>query len=89
MCDLIAFLPGGQVRKLFDPADRDLGALPRRASRVEVIDCGPQRGLFHVDMTPLGSDHMYCLLQTHTDYAEAVRAEQAWLQRYWIRGEQL
>lgn len=89
---LIAFLPGGGMRKLFETRDRlDFKAVPRRASRVEVIEQpeSPHCGQFFIDMSPLGDEHQYCLLATFDDYQQAVAAEQEWLRRYWIRREPL
>ena len=84
---VIRFGPGGGVRKLFATTDRSVfGAIPRRASRVEVVECGPHQGNFHIELSPLGSQYQFCLVQTFADYAEAVQAEQDWLERNWING---
>lgn len=83
----IRFLKGGGVRKLFATRDRAIhNAVPRRASRVEVIDTGSQRGRFYVDFSPLGDCYQLCLRQTFEDYHEAVAAERRWLTRHWICG---
>lgn len=82
------YLKGGGVRKLFEARDRSVyagRAVPRRASRVEVIEePGPSHGLFHVDFSPLGDDYRFCLARTFADYHEAVAAEQDWLVQNWI-----
>jgi hypothetical protein len=84
----IRFVRGGGVRKLFEPWDRTaFGAIPRRASRVEVVEEGPQKGKFFVEMSPLGPNFQFCLTETFDDYADAVRAEQGWLTQHWIQGE--
>ena len=80
-----AYFPGGGLRKVFDTADRRrYGAVPRRASRVEVVESGPRSGQFYVDFSLLGQEYQLCLLNTYDDYAEAVAAEVAWLERHWI-----
>jgi hypothetical protein len=83
---VIRFLPGGEMRKLFEPGDRQAygHAVPRRASRVEVIPVGPHRGKFFVDFSLLGPDYQLCLAQPFDTHDEAVRAEQAWLLENWI-----
>jgi hypothetical protein len=68
---------------------RAQGALPQRASRVEVIPDGEHRGLFHVDFSPLAAitgDCRYavCLPKPFASYHEAVAAEVAWLQQNWM-----
>lgn len=84
----IRFLPGGGVRKLFETEDRAaLGAVPKRASNVEVITTpGPNYGRFHVDFSVMGAGWELCLCKTFDDYAEAVRAEQEWLEWNWVLG---
>jgi len=86
MTGLIRFKPGGGVRKLFETGDRlRLGAIPRRASRVEVVtQDGPRFGQFFVDFSPLGEDYQFCLTRTFDDYGEAVHAEQVWLEQHWV-----
>lgn len=84
---LVRFLPGGGVRKLFETRDRDAyGAVPRRASRVEVVDDpnSPCYGKFHVDFSPLGPEYQFCLRQVFDDYQLAVQAEQEWLAQNWV-----
>lgn len=82
---IIRFTRGGGVRKLFQTGDRaTFGAIPRRASRVEVIDTGPHLGRFFVDFSPLGEDYQFCLAQPFDDYQDAVRAEQEFLIQKWI-----
>lgn len=82
---IIKFGKGGSVRKLFETSDREtFGAKPRRASRVEIVETGPQAGLFYVDFSPLGPAYQFCLTRTFADYGEAVQAEQAWLLENWI-----
>jgi hypothetical protein len=85
-----AYLPGGGLRKIFETRDRGrYGAVPRRASRVEVIQEGPQRGRFFVDFSLLGDEYQLCLLSTFDDHDEAVTAERSWLDRHWLRGDSL
>lgn len=87
MPDIIRFTKGGGVRKLFATPDREtFGAIPRRASRVEVVEEGQPVGRFYVDFSPLGESFQFCLLATFDDYQEAVQAEQAWLTEFWIHG---
>jgi hypothetical protein len=82
-----AYLPGGGLRKIFETADRHrYGAVPRRASRVEVVEGGPQTGRFYVDLSLLGEQYQLCLRQTFDDHDEAVAAEREWLTRHWING---
>jgi len=82
---VIRFLPDGGVRKLFETSDRLLGAIPRRASRIEVVTHdGPHFGRFYVEFSPLGPDYQFCLTRTFEDYGEAVAAEQAWLEEHWV-----
>jgi hypothetical protein len=87
----ISFLPNGEMRAIVDDTIdvRTLGALPRRASRVEVVECGPHRGKYHVDMSLLadisGNDtHRVCLLPTYVRYRDAIAAEIAWLRANWL-----
>lgn len=68
---------------------RDAGAIPQRASRVEVITEGPNRALFHVDFSPLfeitaNPTDGVCLTRTFKSYAAAVAAEVAWLEQNWV-----
>lgn len=93
---LKAFRPDGTVRAVWDdqtaPSFRAAGVMPRRASRVEVIEphfCEKKCGLFHVDFTPLaeatGDDrYRVCLAVPFYQYAAAVAAEVRWLQQNWV-----
>jgi len=82
------FLPGGQIRKIFEATDREaFHAKPRRASRVEVVDCpGPSDGRFFVCFSPLSDlpEHQVCLRETFEEYQAAVSAELEWLKENWI-----
>ncbi len=90
------FTSEGGVRGFWDDSDgsrdRALGHVPRRASRVEVIEEGPHAGRFHVDLAPL-AEHVnrpewaICLLPPEDDYRAAVRREQDWVLRHWILEE--
>ena len=71
------------------PSFRATGVIPQRASRVEVITEGPQRGLFHVDFSLLadatGDDRLrVCLVKPFLSYNAAVAAEVAWLEQNWV-----
>jgi len=83
---VIRFMPDGGVRKLFDREDRELypDSIPQRASRVEVIQEGPQRGRFSVEFLPLPGLTPCCLTRTFEDHAEGVSAEQEYLRRNWL-----
>ncbi len=87
------YLPGGETRQVWHDdvgdRDRDQGVLPQRASRIEVIPEGPQRGRFHVDFSLLaeatGDDsYRVCLLQTFDRYSDANAAEVLWLEQNWV-----
>lgn len=87
------YLPDGSIRSLwqddFAMLNRKQGLKPLRASRVEVIEEGPQAGRFYVDMSPLAIatnnwNYMVCLLPTHERYDAAVAAEQAWIKENWV-----
>ena len=87
------YLPNGDTRQIWhdDVADRERAnnVVPKRASRVEVIDQGPQLGRFHVDMSPLadatGDDtYRVCLVQTFNRYSDAIKAEVLWLEQNWV-----
>lgn len=87
------YLPDGDTRAVWADAvasrEREHGVIPQRASRIEVITEGPQRGMFHVDFSLLadvtGDDRFrICLLETFEDYAKANAAEVAWLHKNWV-----
>lgn len=87
------YLPGGETRQIWHDAladrARSRGVIPQRASRVEVIPDGQQRGRFSVDFSLLadatGDDsYRVCLVQTFDRYSDAVAAEVAWLERNWV-----
>ncbi len=88
-----SYRPDGTARSIWNDAQaktlRAAGVVPRRASRVEVIEEGPHRGLFHVDFTLLadatGDDrYRVCLVSPFETHAAAVAAEVAWLNRNWV-----
>jgi hypothetical protein len=73
---------------------RGMGGVPQRASRIEVVPDGPQRGRFHVDFSLLArvlQDDRWCMClpRTWTSYAEANAAEIAFLHKHLIQGEPL
>lgn len=87
------YLPDGTTRSVWDDAtasrEREHGVIPQRASRIEVITEGPQRGLFHVDFSLLADatgDERFriCLRETFEDYAAANRREVEWLHQNWV-----
>lgn len=88
----IAVLPSGEIRAIYDDAvdlRALLGEIPRRASRIEVIEKGKRRGDFGVSFEPLadqlGDDGWrFCLAETFRSYEEAKRAEVAWLRRNYL-----
>jgi hypothetical protein len=92
---LKAFRPDGTVRAVWSDTVADsfraAGALPQRASRVEVIPDGRHRGFFHVDFSLLADItgepcHRVCLVRPFASYAEAVAAEVRWLELNWVVG---
>lgn len=87
------YLPTGQTRAIWSDTqgarERKAGVIPQRASRIEVITEGPQRGKFHVDFSLLaeatGDDRFrVCLPKTYESYAAANRAEITWLANNWV-----
>jgi hypothetical protein len=89
------YLATGEARSLWhdDLAAREqrAGALPVRASRIEVVPEGPGRGRFAVDFSLLaahtGCDrYRCCLRQTFPRYDQANAAEVAWLLEHYVRG---
>jgi hypothetical protein len=63
--------------------------MPKRASRVEVIEDGPNRSNFHVDFTLLAEQTgdpklEVCLTKTFESYAAAVAAEVKWIEHNWL-----
>jgi hypothetical protein len=92
---LAAYRPDGTKRAVWSdraaPSFRKAGVIPERASRVEVIRDGPNRGKFSVDfalLADLTKDERYrvCLARAFESYQEAVRAEVAWLEANWVLG---
>lgn len=91
---LKAYRPDGSTRGIWTDTTaagfRKAGAMPRRASRVEVIeDPGPNQGRFHVDFTPIsviaGDPKLeVCLVNPFDSYTAAVMAEVIWLERNWV-----
>lgn len=90
---LKAYRPDGTARAVWSdsvaPGFRRTGALPVRASRVEVIPDGVHRGLFHVDFSLLADATKderlrVCLARPFESYQGAVAAEVAWLERNWV-----
>lgn len=57
---------------------------PKRASHVEAIQTGPNRGLWFADMTPLGEEYQYCLWPPCSHRVDALAAERAVVER-WCR----
>ena len=93
---LKCFRPNGEIRGIWNdqtgPGFRTHGAIPQRASRVEVIQEGPSRGMFYVDFSPLADitgDDRYrcCLAEVFESYSRAVATEVEWLTKYWVLGE--
>lgn len=92
---LKAYRPDGSVRGVWQDATasgfRSAGAIPRRASRVEVIEDGPNRGRFHVDLSllaDLSGDRTLrvCLIRAFDSHTDAVAAEVAFIERNWVLG---
>ena len=81
-------LPGGGLRAIYPDEDRldlrRLGGVPRRASHVEMIQEGPQRGQWYVDLSPLGEPHEACLLETFPNRRSALDAEHNYLLTHWL-----
>lgn len=78
----------GQTRAIWSDRSASLfratASRPQRASRVEVIEAGPNSGRFGVDFTLLAeatSNEQYrvCLVRAYDRYDEAVAAEVAWI----------
>ena len=87
------FLPTGETRAIWtapvSSTFRQHHVLPKRASRIEVIQEGKSRGLFHVDFSLLADatgndDFRCCLLTPFASYEEANRAELDWLRKNWL-----
>lgn len=92
---LRSYRPDGSCRSIWRDQEaehnRAHGVVPRRASRVEVIEDGPHRGLFSVDfslLADLTDDRRMrvCLARPFATYGEAVAAEVAWIEKYWVLG---
>jgi hypothetical protein len=85
---LIRLLPDGSVRSIYsDTVDYRLfgpDETRQRASSVESVPAGPQRGNWFVDFSALGPGYELCLLQTYRKRAEALAAEVAWLRQNWL-----
>lgn len=74
-----------------DHSARLRGAVPLRASRIEVIASGPSAGRFFVDFSLLAEsekrdDFAICLTKTFDSYTEAVATEVDWLKRNYLLG---
>lgn len=80
---LVRVLPTGEVRKLFETRDRDLGFIPRRASHINVVEDGPMVGRFFVDLSLISGEPV-CLADTFLDEEGAKAAERSWIERHWI-----
>ena len=86
---LIRLGPDGSIRAL--PGDahgeqilQDLGCpAPRRASNVEPIP-GSVPWKWSVDMSPLGSDYLFCLWPALDSREQALTAEHAWIAQHWL-----
>jgi hypothetical protein len=85
----------GSTRSLwhrqFARVNRGHGVMPVRASHVRVVEDGPHRGYFYVDLTPLAAltgDHTFntVLPGFFESHEEAVAAEQDFLLRHWVLG---
>ena len=92
---LRSYRPDGSTRGVWTDAtataSRKAGVIPRRASRVEVIEDGPNRSKFHVDLTLLSEiandpKLAVCLTRTFESYAEAVAAEVRFIEQNWVIG---
>jgi hypothetical protein len=92
---LAAYRPDGTKRAVWSdqaaPSFRKAGVIPERASRVEVIRDGPNRGKFSVDfslLADLTKDERFrvSLSRPFESYAAAVAAEVAWLEANWVLG---
>lgn len=86
----------GQTRAIWSDRSaalfRATGSRPKRASRVEVIEDGPNSGRFGVDFTLLAEatgneKYRVCLTKAYDRYDEAVAAEVAWIRdNYLLEG---
>lgn len=83
----------GQTRAIWSDRSASLfratATRPKRASRVEVIEDGPNSGRFGVDFTLLAEatgDERYrvCLTKAYDRYDEAVAAEVAWIRNNYL-----
>ncbi len=88
----IRFESNGNVRKIWEDKDRELGATPIRASHIVVTEEGPNQGKFHVDLSPIAKhiqkpEFAVCLIQQFDSYAEANRFEVEWLTENYILAE--
>lgn len=90
---LQSFRPDGTRRAVWSPAVaesfRAAGEIPHRASNVEVVEEGPDRGRFYADFTKLAElendpSLCICLASTFASHAEAVAAEVRWLEQHWV-----
>jgi hypothetical protein len=77
----------GRLRMIHHDDYTPSGAVPRRASRVEPIQDGPDRGKWMVDMSPLGPEFQYCLWPPYDTRRAALAAETTHLEEVWIRGK--
>lgn len=89
----IRIFSGGGVRAVYsdDFSTRKVfpTIIPHRASRIEVIEVGPNRGLFGVDFGPLADitgDERYrdIWLGPFEKYDDARRAEVSWLEENYV-----
>lgn len=55
---------------------------PRRASHVEPV---PGTWLWHVDFSPLGEEHQFCLWPARDSREQALEDERRWLEANWLK----
>lgn len=93
---LKCYRPDGETRGVWTsrsgPSFRKAGVIPVRASRVEVIPDGINRGRFHVDFSLLADAtgdrrHRVCLHTPFDSYEAAVTAEVLYVERNWVLQE--
>lgn len=90
---LKAYRPDATTRGIWQDATatgfRKTGTIPQRASRVEVIQDGPNRGKFHVDLSLLADltaceEFRVCLVDAFDSHTEAVEAEVRFIEQNWV-----